>query len=537
MAVKTLDVRTEDVVALPYDKARLRLLPMETKMNLATIMLIQSLQYFQTVRDTPDSPYMQFLIAWSTEFLNLLWMEVLNIDLAGISALRQMLFFHFPGGPGAGDIPDLSCCQSEISPLDIRDLIIALISLQLYTTRSRNLLIRTGIFFSHHPLFIKLLEASLSQQLNSLDSFNDKSGKSKSRRRIKMGLFALGGGAILAVTGGIAAPMLAYGFGAVGTALGTLGPIGAAVGGAVATTGGLIASIGVPGAVFLFGTTGASLAGWKMSKRLGCLEQFEFCPITETADSLEVTICISGWLDETGDGLTKQWRPDESGALLTDNYVLKWESRYLGHLGTLLYRLIRDEIAKSIASFWLTATLGAAATTLMWPVWVLNSIGDMDNTWLVVKDRAKLSGEVLANALSDQAAIGNRPVTLIGYSMGARVIFDCMQYLHDAGNFNCIQDVVLVGSPISTTFAVQAKRDKWDRARSVVSGRLINGYCTSDWLLGFLSRYIEWGLHVAGLAPVNEPGVEDYNLSDIVSIHTDYPSKMSEILARMNINR
>ena len=536
MAIKTVDVN-EDVVSLPYDKMRLKALPMGTRMNLATVMLLQALQYFQAVRDTPDSPYMQFLIAWSTEFLNLVWLEVLNIDISGLSALRQMLFFHLPGGPGAGDIPDLSCCQSELSAMDIRDCMIAFISLQLYTTRSRNLLVRTAACFGHHPVFIKRLESSVSQQLIALDSFNDKSGKSKSSRRIKMGLFALGGGAILAVTGGIAAPMLAYGFGAVGTALGTLGPIGAAVGGAVATTGGIIASIGVPGAVFLFGTTGASLAGWKMSKRLGCLEEFEFCPVAEATGSLEVTICISGWLDETGEQVSKQWYPDGSRALLTDNYVLKWESRYLGHLGTLLYRLIRDEIAKSIASFWLTATLGAAATTLMWPVWVLNSIGDMDNTWLVVKDRAKLSGEVLASALSDQAAIGNRPVTLIGYSMGARVIFDCMQYLYEAGNFNCIQDVVLVGSPISTTFAVQAKRDKWDRARSVVSGRLVNGYCSSDWLLGFLSRYIEWGIHVAGLSPVNEPGVEDYDLSDIVSIHTDYPSKMNEILSRMNINR
>jgi len=246
---------------------------------------------------------------------------------------------------------------------------------------------------------------------------------------------------------------------------------------------------------------------------------------------LELTICVSGWVDES-DPL-EQWKPCE----VTDNYLLKWESNYLKLLGSLLYRLIRDELAKSIASFWLAATLGAAATTLMWPVWIFNSIGDMDNTWLVVRDRAKLTGEVLAKAITHQAAIGNRPVTLIGYSMGSRVIFDCLQYLYDAGNFNCVQDVVLVGSPISTTLNAQASSDKWANARAVVSGRLINGYNRSDWHLGFLCRYIEWGLHVAGLSPVNEPGVEDYDLCDIVTIHTDYSSKMPAILQRMNITR
>ena len=45
------------------------------------------------------------------------------------------------------------------------------------------------------------------------------------------------------------------------------------------------------------------------------------------------------------------------------------------------------------------------------------------------------------------------------------------------------QHAVLLGTPASPT------GEGWQRARQVVSGRLINGYIKSDWVLGFLYRY------------------------------------------------
>ena len=91
-----------------------------------------------------------------------------------------------------------------------------------------------------------------------------------------------------------------------------------------------------------------------------------------------------------------------------------------------------------------------------------------------------------------------------------------------------MQHAVLLGTPASP------KGEGWERARQVVSGRLINGYIKSDWILGFLYRYMEWKLSVAGLGPVRAvQGVENVDLSDLVTTHDEYPNRMNEIFARL----
>jgi len=67
-------------------------------------------------------------------------------------------------------------------------------------------------------------------------------------------------------------------------------------------------------------------------------------------------------------------------------------------------------------------------------------------------------------------------------------------------------------------------------------GRVINGHLCEDWALGFLYRYLEWGLSVAGLSEVDVCGVENVNLTGLgITGHTDYPNHMSDIFARMHI--
>jgi len=101
----------------------------------------------------------------------------------------------------------------------------------------------------------------------------------------------------------------------------------------------------------------------------------------------------------------------------------------------------------------------------------------IDNPWIVSQARADMAGLILADSLIDRN-LGTRPVTLVGFSLGSRVIFSCLKELANRGAFGLIQNVYMFGTP------VVAKVDDYVRARAIVPGRFVNGYATNDWILG-----------------------------------------------------
>lgn len=108
---------------------------------------------------------------------------------------------------------------------------------------------------------------------------------------------------------------------------------------------------------------------------------------------------------------------------------------------------------------------------------------------------------------------GQRPVSLIGFSLGARVIFFCLEELAGRKNTDgIIENVVLLGAPVS------ASTDRFQKIMSVVNGRLINGYCRDDWLLKFLYRTSTATLRIAGLQEINikHDRMKNVDLTDLV---------------------
>ncbi len=149
----------------------------------------------------------------------------------------------------------------------------------------------------------------------------------------------------------------------------------------------------------------------------------------------------------------------------------------------------------------------------------------IDNPWTVSLDRANAAGLILADSLIDRN-LGARPITFVGYSLGSRVIFSCLRELAKKGAYGLVQNVYLFGSPIV------AKKDEYLRARSVVSGRFVNGYARNDWILGYLFRLTSGGIsRVAGLAPVEEiPGLENVDVTELVPGHMAYRTAMPRLL-------
>ena len=113
---------------------------------------------------------------------------------------------------------------------------------------------------------------------------------------------------------------------------------------------------------------------------------------------------------------------------------------------------------------------------------------------------------------------GERPVTLIAYSLGSRLINQTLQRLAEKKAFNVVENVIFIGSPLLAQNVAS-----WRAIRSVVSGRVVNCYAEDDWVLGFVYRggSLEWG--VAGLEKVTcISGVENFDVSDLVSGHLQY---------------
>lgn len=130
---------------------------------------------------------------------------------------------------------------------------------------------------------------------------------------------------------------------------------------------------------------------------------------------------------------------------------------------------------------------------------------------MTAQSLASKAGKVLGKLLA-QRVLGNRPITLTGYSLGSLVIFEALQYLATlppAETFHLVQDVYLFGAPVA------ADEAQWAAARRVVAGRLVNGYGANDYVLAVLSRVSNVSWNVAGMGPVSVQGVENMDCSEV----------------------
>lgn len=155
-----------------------------------------------------------------------------------------------------------------------------------YGARERGVLRRLCVCFKLPWNWFATAEKVIGQTLLELSTMQHAHEKKKggAARYAKIGVAAVGAGALLAFTGGLAAPFIAAGIAAIGTA-------GTASVAALATT----AAVST-----IFGTTGAGLASYKMNRRTIGLTEFEF-NLEKGEGSLAVCICVGGWVQDNQD--------------------------------------------------------------------------------------------------------------------------------------------------------------------------------------------------------------------------------------------
>ncbi|RYP13376.1 hypothetical protein DL767_010734 [Monosporascus sp. MG133] len=416
--------------------------------------------------------------------------------------------------------------------LILHSTLLLMLSLEHYNAHSRTLLLHLATSLG---LAVRLLSEDESKVARGLleaaenmsadEETKKKVQENSTARRWKVGLAGVAGAALIGITGGLAAPLLAAG---VGTVMGGIGLGATATAGYLGTLAGSSVLIGG-----LFGAYGGRMTGKVMDQYAREVEDFGFVPVKSAqrrlgrpkneARRLRVAIGVSGWLSDEDD-VVDPWRIVGNGQ---ETFALRFELEALIKLGNALTTIITSAALSVARREIIKRTVFAALTAGLWPLALVQASRVIDNPWSVANHRAQKAGEVLADALINKAQ-GERPVTLVGYSLGAKVIYVCLKQLAQRQAFGLVENAIMLGAPTPSSSA------DWRRVRSVVSGRVVNAYSTKDYILGFLYRSSSVQLGVAGLQPVlHVKGVENVDVSDLVEGHTLYRNATGPILKRI----
>eukprot|EP01113_Clastostelium_recurvatum_P022506 TRINITY_DN2688_c0_g1_i2.p1 TRINITY_DN2688_c0_g1~~TRINITY_DN2688_c0_g1_i2.p1 ORF type:complete len:1187 (-),score=289.32 TRINITY_DN2688_c0_g1_i2:99-3260(-) len=508
----------------------------------------------------------------------------------------------------------------------------------------RSIAAKLGVSYKEFAQIESELAQALMNQIQAEATMNTKDQKgdtpkssASSLRVVKVAVAAVAGGAILALTGGLAAPLIA---GALGMG-GVLSAIGASIG-----TVGVVVKV-------IFGATGATVAASKMARKTAGLETFKFEKVPrifpsptssgeEPPLSLHIVIGVSGWATSTNDSDEKDFWAKALSGIQGDHYALLWEPKYLQQLGKEMRSFGPSYIPAATAAESASrlsqhhplpspslspspspsssssssssgtemsamhparegkpASVGARAASamlyqMMLSSTVLQAASVIDHPWGMVKDRAEKAGKLLAHELVG-GLLGARPATLVGTSMGARMIFYCLEELStmkthlvqeakkkeaaaakekDKGKPNIsapeqskdesgrmsrdpcsvVEDVFFIGA------AIPANDDeRWHKVRHVVAGRIVNCYCPHDMILAAVYRSSHWMTDgvtgAAGVNPVMQPKsksgkkdeassagssrwIENVDIGSLVQSHVDYhrPDIVRSILVQIAVD-
>ena len=262
------------------------------------------------------------------------------------------------------------------------------------------------------------------------------------------------------------------------------------------------------------------------------------------------------------------WQATYSGEM----YTLTWETDFLLKLcrvATVLFLEISDTVGKQIL---LNALVGAvvAIPSALWTASIV-----IDDPYQLISFRSKKAGVELAHCLltSDE----HRPISLVGFSFGARLIFDCLlelarhqllwqeqqaqkenatespsqrkrrlpafmrrrgpaeedkiDYVREPASI--VEDVVLIGMPRVVDLS------EWISCRELVGGRLINCYNRKDWIVSYMIniRCFNAVSKTCGTHSVGMEGVENYEVSKFAPTHDRYLAAVPQILQEVGYSQ
>lgn len=344
----------------------------------------------------------------------------------------------------------------------------------------------------------------------------------------------LGGALVLGAGAWLTAPAIAAALGAKG-ALGAAGTgtaikslSGAALGSAsLAKLGaGSTAMIAAAGAG-LGGRTGYSLA----SAYLRDIPDFAFHELRAPAeDNDHRIVVVNGFLTQD-DQDARDWEKGLEGFLPESGLCyLNWEAKTLRKLGNALGGTAGGFAVRSMVRQAAGAASGVMSRRFTRATALLTAADLAANPWHSAMLNAERTGALLAEAIS---RTDGRTFTLMGHSLGARVVMFALMALATKGAGHYVRDAVLMGAAVG-----RDRREDWERAASAVSGRIHNCYSEHDRVLRFLYQGANAGLsRPAGLAETQPEivGVENRDFSDCVTDHNAWKGSLDEVTERLGL--
>jgi pimeloyl-ACP methyl ester carboxylesterase len=334
--------------------------------------------------------------------------------------------------------------------------------------------------------------ASLADYSVQLKSEQNSTGRRRRQRAVMAGGVVLGGiGAVLAAPSAAAA-------------------VGLASAGKAGLSATMMRSAGV-----LLGSKGLSAVagGYKgyslANSYFRDVQNFDFVPLhPEQTDNSHQVIVINGFLTED-DREVADWREAlDTLGVNRPAWHLYWESKRL------------RELSKSFTGFGVQSIVRRNLRTL--PVGLVSHVAD--NAWHTAMANARKAGALLADAI--RRTPGKR-YTLIGHSLGARVVFCALQILAK-NEASQVDDVILLGAAQG-----RRNRDKWEKAAGACSGHIYNCYSKNDGVLRWAYQGVNAGMsRPAGLGWAPAP-VRNLDCSDIVAGHRQYKTNLPRIYERL----
>jgi hypothetical protein len=340
------------------------------------------------------------------------------------------------------------------------------------------------------------------------------------------------GAVVLAPLALVAAPGLAASLGSAGflgaagtgTAISTLS--GAALTNAsLAAIGGGTMAGGVAVATAAGAALGAYQGGVVSNSYFGQVDHFDIRKLRD--GNKHAVIVVNGFLTQGSD--TADWAVQLQRHFPRASwYHTDWESKTLKKLGLFVATSPKAaglQMAKDILS-----KMPKKAAKKASPFKLVTQAFDLArNPWHVSMVKAQLTGIMLADAI---ARTPGWKFTLAGHSLGARVIHYALEALATKEK-RLIENVYLLGGAVGG----DARADKdWEKAASVVKGRIFNCYSSEDSVLKYLYQGASGGLSTpVGLRPINLDSEKIFNFdcSALVDSHMQWKVNFAEIFAQL----